>query len=122
MRRLACNAEKAWNCAQQIGLSSRCCKNACMNHTPLMSCRTDFQKTVQRILALDYKIPEKLQLSDAVKDLLAKIFVKDPSERIDIAGIKAHEWYLHRLPYELTENYQGMERYAAFNSTWTMPW
>lgn len=73
--------------------------------------RTDFQKTVQRIIALDYKIPEKLQLSDSVKDLLAKIFVKDPAERIDIAGIKQHEWYLHRLPFELSENYQGMERY-----------
>ena len=78
----------------------------------VFSYRTDFQKTVQRIIALDYKIPEKLQLSDSVKDLLAKIFVKDPAERIDIAGIKQHEWYLHRLPFELSENYQGMERCA----------
>lgn len=61
---------------------------------------------------MDCKIPEKLNLSDSVKDLLAKIFVKDPAERIDIAGIKAHEWYLHRLPLELCDNYQGMERCA----------
>jgi serine/threonine protein kinase len=73
-------------------------------------CRTDFQKTVGKILALDYKIPDKLQLSDSVKDLLSKIFVTDPNARISIAGIKAHEWYLHRLPYELCDGYQGLER------------
>lgn len=89
----------------------RASSTACTNRT-FTTYRTDFQKTVQRILALDYKIPEKLQLSDAVKDLLSKIFVKDPTQRIDIAGIKAHEWYLHRLPYELCDNYQGMERCA----------
>lgn len=73
--------------------------------------RTDFQKIVSKIMALDYKIPEKLQLSDSVKDLLGRIFVKDPESRITIAEIKKHEWYLHRLPFELCEGYQGFERY-----------
>lgn len=73
-------------------------------------CRTDFQKIVGKIMALDYKIPEKLQLSDSVKDLLGRIFVKDPESRITIAEMKKHEWYLHRLPFELCEGYQGFER------------
>ena len=77
-----------------------------------MICRSDFQKIVAKIMALDYHIPEKLQLSDSVKDLMARIFVKDPAKRITIEEIKKHEWYLHRLPFELLEGYQGFERYA----------
>jgi serine/threonine protein kinase len=75
-----------------------------------LACRSDFQKIVAKIMALDYSIPEKLQLSSSVKDLLSLIFVKDPEKRITIAQIKAHEWYLHRLPFELCEGYQGFER------------
>lgn len=76
-------------------------------------CRSDFQKIVAKIMKLDYRIPEKLNLSPAVKSLLGRIFVKDPAKRITIAEIKRHEWYLHRLPYELYEGYQGFERCAA---------
>jgi serine/threonine protein kinase len=61
-------------------------------------------------MKLDYKIPEKLNLSVSVKHLLGRIFVKDPSKRISIAEIKQHSWYLHRLPYELQEGYKGFER------------
>jgi serine/threonine protein kinase len=75
------------------------------------ACRSDFQKIVAKIMALDYTIPEKLNLSDSVKDLISCIFVKDPAKRITIPQIKEHEWYLHRLPYELCEGYKGFERY-----------
>lgn len=78
-----------------------------------MGCRADFQKIVARIMKLDYKIPEKLNLSFSVKHLLSRIFVKDPSKRISIAEIKQHSWYLHRLPYELQEGYKGFERCCA---------
>lgn len=69
-------------------------------------------------MALEYTIPEKLQLSDAVKDLIARIFVKEPEKRITIAEIKQHEWYLHRLPFELCEGYKGFERCAAALCVW----
>lgn len=74
-------------------------------------CRSDFQKIVARIMKLDYRIPDKLNLSFSVKHLLSRIFVKDPAKRITIWEIKQHSWYLHRLPYELQEGYQGFERY-----------
>lgn len=80
-----------------------------MRHS-CVGCRADFQKIVARIMKLDYKIPEKLNLSFSVKHLLSRIFVKDPSKRISIAEIKQHSWYLHRLPYELQEGYKGFER------------
>lgn len=73
-------------------------------------CRTNFKKIVVKIMALDYKLPSKLKLSEAVHDLLAKIFVKDPRERITIQQIKKHPWYLHRLPAELMEGYKGFPR------------
>lgn len=76
-------------------------------------CRSDFQKIVAKIMKLEYRIPEKLNLSPCVKDLLARIFVKDPSQRMTIAEIKQHAWYLHRLPYELQEGYKGFERCDA---------
>ena len=63
-------------------------------------------------MALAYTIPEKLNLSDSVKDLLGRILVKDPTKRITVPEIKQHEWYLHRLPYELCEGYEGFERCA----------
>ena len=79
----------------------------------LVVCRSDFQKIVAKIMALDYTIPEKLGLSDSVKDLLGRILVKDPAKRITVPEIKQHEWYLHRLPYELCEGYEGFERCAS---------
>jgi serine/threonine protein kinase len=61
-------------------------------------------------MKLDYRIPEKLNLSFQVKHLLSRIFVKDPCKRITIAEIKQHSWYQYRLPYELQEGYKGFER------------
>ena len=77
---------------------------------PRGACRSDFQKIVARIMKLQYHVPEKLSLSPAVTHLLSRIFVKDPADRITIAEIKQHSWYLHRLPYELHEGYRGFER------------
>jgi serine/threonine-protein kinase SRK2 len=68
-------------------------------------------------MALDYAIPEKLNLSESVKDLISRIFVKEPAKRITIPQIKEHEWYIHRLPYELCEGYKGFERYSIKSST-----
>ena len=38
----------------------------------MCGCRSDFQKIVAKINALDYTIPDKLQLSDSAKDLIAQ--------------------------------------------------
>lgn len=44
-----------------------------------------FQKVLQRILVVDYVFPAKVPVSDACKDLLSKILVADPNERITVA-------------------------------------
>jgi serine/threonine-protein kinase SRK2 len=35
------------------------------------------------------------------QDLLARIFVANPAERISLADVKRHPWFLHNLPVEL---------------------
>ena len=48
----------------------------------------------QRILHADYEreTPAYLGLSDDCKDILSKIFVADPTQRITIQGILRHPW------------------------------
>lgn len=36
-----------------------------------------------------------------VQDLLSRIFVANPAERITLAQIKQHPWFLKNLPIEL---------------------
>jgi 5'-AMP-activated protein kinase catalytic alpha subunit len=49
----------------------------------------------KKILNAEYTPPDFL--SDEAKDMIARIFVTDPNERIDIEQIRKHPWYqLHR--------------------------
>lgn len=57
----------------------------------------NFTVTTRKILNVDYKFPTEL-VSQGLRDLLSRIFVKDPSERISIAGIYAHPWFKRGLP------------------------
>ena len=51
---------------------------------------------MQRICAAHYRIPSRIRLSEECADLLRRIFVVDPSQRIPLRGIKQHPWFLHR--------------------------
>eukprot|EP00963_Diacronema_lutheri_P009505 scaffold856_cov326-Pavlova_lutheri.AAC.7 len=53
--------------------------------------------TSQKILAVDYTIPDHIPVSSECKDLLARIFVADPTRRITIPEIIAHPWFQHHL-------------------------
>jgi serine/threonine-protein kinase SRK2 len=61
----------------------------------------NFRKTIQRILSVNYAFPAAIPLSNECKDLIARIFVVDTSQRLNIAGIKSHAWFLKNLPAEL---------------------
>ncbi|CAI0553814.1 unnamed protein product [Linum tenue] len=63
----------------------------------------DFRKTIQRILNVQYNIPDTVQISQECRDLIAKIFVFDPAARISIPDIKTHEWFLKNLPADLMD-------------------
>ena len=52
--------------------------------------RTDgrrFQKVLQRILVVDYVFPPAVPVSDECKDLISRILVADPNERITIEQV-----------------------------------
>lgn len=52
----------------------------------------------QRILQMDYRIPENGSITPQLRDLLSRMLVEQPGRRITVAGIQAHEWYLTGLP------------------------
>lgn len=64
----------------------------------------NFRKTIGRIMAVQYIIPDYVRVSAECRDLLSKIFVADPSKRIRIPEIKKHKWFLKKLPRELDED------------------
>ncbi|CAK9166440.1 unnamed protein product [Ilex paraguariensis] len=63
----------------------------------------DFWKTIQRILNVQYTIPENIQISQECRHLISRIFVQDPILRITIPEIKNHQWFLKNLPADLMD-------------------
>lgn len=63
----------------------------------------DFRKTIQRILSVQYSIPEVVQISQECRELISKIFVADPAMRISMPEIRNHEWFLKNLPADLMD-------------------
>ncbi|KAF4352265.1 hypothetical protein F8388_003330 [Cannabis sativa] len=68
----------------------------------------NFRKTINRIMAVQYKIPEYVHISQDCRHLISRIFVANPAKRITIKEIKNHPWFLKNLPRELTEAAQVM--------------
>jgi serine/threonine-protein kinase SRK2 len=58
----------------------------------------NFRKAIQRIMSVTYTIPSNLKLSPECVDLMKRIFVADPTQRIDVAGVIAHPWFQQNLP------------------------
>jgi len=56
------------------------------------------QKMIQRILRVDYSFPRHIKVSNDLLDLLTKILVREPKDRITIEGIQNHRWYCKNLP------------------------
>ncbi|RWR83251.1 serine/threonine-protein kinase SAPK7-like protein [Cinnamomum micranthum f. kanehirae] len=66
----------------------------------------NFRKTITRIMAVQYNIPEYVHVSQDCRHLLSRIFVANPARRITLKEIKNHPWFLKNLPRELTESAQ----------------
>ncbi|KAL9158649.1 hypothetical protein ABFS82_08G083100 [Erythranthe guttata] len=68
----------------------------------------NFRKTISRIMGIQYKIPDYVHISQECKHLLSRIFVTNPSRRINIKEIKSHAWFMKNLPRELAETNQAL--------------
>ncbi|XP_051115087.1 serine/threonine-protein kinase SAPK10-like [Andrographis paniculata] len=69
----------------------------------------DFRKTIQRILNVQYSIPETHQISEDCRSLISRIFVADPAQRITIPEITNHAWFLKNLPADLVDEKHQFE-------------
>lgn len=63
----------------------------------------NFRKTIQRILNVQYSIPDYVHISPECRLLISRIFVADPAKRITIPEIRNHEWFLKNLPADLMD-------------------
>ncbi|KAL7119579.1 hypothetical protein ACP275_02G071300 [Erythranthe tilingii] len=79
----------------------------------------NFRKTIQRIMAVQYKIPDYVHISQDCRHLLSRIFVANASRRITIKDIKSHPWFLKNLPRELTDVAQAAY-YRRENPTYSL--
>ncbi len=52
----------------------------------------------QLVYHASYTIPEGVEVSSSCQDLLARIFVPDPCQRIALDGIQRHPWFRKNLP------------------------
>jgi serine/threonine-protein kinase SRK2 len=58
---------------------------------------------MQRILSVQYSIPDYVHISAECRHLLSRIFVANPSKRITIQEIKNDPWFLRNLPADLVD-------------------
>jgi serine/threonine protein kinase len=49
-------------------------------------------QVLRRVGLADYELPSDVVVSDSCKDLLMRILVVDPTQRITIAQIQQHPW------------------------------
>lgn len=77
----------------------------------------NIKKIIQRIAAIDYKIPDHVLISSECRQLISLIFTSNPVKRITMKRIKSHPWFLKNLPRELTEVAQS----AYYNRSSSVP-
>ncbi|KAJ6798154.1 putative serine/threonine-protein kinase SAPK7 [Iris pallida] len=68
----------------------------------------NFTKTIERIMAIQYNIPDHIRISQDCNNLLSQIFVANPTKRITIGEIRNHPWFLKNLPTELLAESQAI--------------
>ncbi|KAJ3707463.1 hypothetical protein LUZ61_011168 [Rhynchospora tenuis] len=68
----------------------------------------DVENAEKRIMLAQYNIPDNIPISQDCQELLARIFVANPDQRIKIQNIRQHPWFLKDLPEELSEIAQAV--------------
>ncbi|XP_074564243.1 serine/threonine-protein kinase SAPK10-like [Curcuma longa] len=71
----------------------------------------NFRKTIQRILSVQYSVPDYIHISPECQHLISRIFVANPATRITIPEIRNHKWFLKNLPADLVDDDTTSSRY-----------
>jgi len=70
----------------------------------------NFQKTLQRIINVEYHIPSSVELSSSCLDMLQRMLIPDPEARITIPEIFNHAFFKKDLPAELVAEVRGKSK------------
>lgn len=62
---------------------------------------SDVKSTYRRIKMNAYQFPETVFISQAAKQLIQKLLVTDPSKRLTLDEIQAHEFFVGNIPTAL---------------------
>jgi serine/threonine-protein kinase SRK2 len=73
--------------------------------------RAAIQAVLARIARADYALPPAL--SPPLRDLLARMLVRDPRERLALEDVPRHPWFLAELPPGLLEVNAGVDPEAS---------
>jgi serine/threonine-protein kinase SRK2 len=76
---------------------------------------------LQRIMGVKYSFPANLHLSKECLDLISRIFMANPGQRIKISEIKSHPWFLKNLPEELKVQLLALTSAGEGGRTWRKP-
>lgn len=71
----------------------------------------NFRKTIQRILGIQYSIPDYVHISPECRHLISRIFDGNPATRITMSEIRNHEWFLKNLPADLMDDNMMSNQY-----------
>ncbi|KAG8367060.1 hypothetical protein BUALT_Bualt16G0033300 [Buddleja alternifolia] len=63
----------------------------------------DYRKTIQRVLNVQYSIPEHVRISEECRHLISRIFVSDPAQRITMPEIRNNVWFQRNLPADVMD-------------------
>ncbi|KAH0468860.1 hypothetical protein IEQ34_002092 [Dendrobium chrysotoxum] len=58
----------------------------------------------ERILGVQYAIPDYVHVSPECRHLISRIFVANPAMRFTMTEIRNHEWFLKNLPADLMDD------------------
>ena len=62
---------------------------------------------------MQYEIPAALKLSPECVDLIRRLLVGDPRQRIGVPGILAHPWFRRHLPIDLQVGARQLKLFIA---------
>jgi serine/threonine protein kinase len=67
-------------------------------------CKGTFSTSVLSCFSctLQWAIPTNIEISPECRDLLSRMLVRDPDERITMAQIHKHPWFIANLPMEVS--------------------
>eukprot|EP00955_Chlamydomonas_euryale_P100571 365294-Chlamydomonas_euryale.AAC.6 len=74
---------------------------------------------ISTIISKEFAVPTGIPISNECHDLLEKIFVKDPHNRIKMAEIQQHPWFREGLPesaFAVNQQYLNSTHYAGFQT------